>query len=389
MSDGQMQGEPPAAARPFRRGVFFIAGFDPNGAKYLYWLFRREMGTDNALEGRTASVGRMSEAEEGLAAWQIETADGGTPVVVDYTVMSPRRVVLDRYYLRNVFALIWAYLFAIYSLVLSGGYRRVLRLPVRTLIMTHYIILGVPGFFWLGAELAYWPMLLLRASAGEWVWMIVRATGGLVFLQALILVEGVLWLYFFVSAARLASLQGRGRAEAFDRMVDGWIDFVANRQAEKSYDEVLIVGHSVGSIQAVEMAERLHKDAAFAGRLSLLTLGSADMVLSYQNHASRFRAAIAAVATAPNLVWIEYFSPTDAICRGGTDPVAAAEIDLGGRPQAGPAMRSLNLHEMFTPLSLSRLPLNLVKQHLLYLCSGDRRSSYSYFRLICQAKRLE
>jgi hypothetical protein len=72
-------------SEPFRRAVFFIAGFDPNGAQYLYRLFRRELRRDNALYGRTTHHRR-----DGLAGWRIETADAGRPVTVDYTVLSPR-----------------------------------------------------------------------------------------------------------------------------------------------------------------------------------------------------------------------------------------------------------------------------------------------------------
>jgi hypothetical protein len=377
------------AARPFRRAVFFVAGFDPIGPKYLYWLFRREIGADNALEGRKTEIGRMTTDVDGLAHWRMETADRARPVAVDYTVLSPRQVVIDHYYARTVFGLIWAYLVAMYALFASGAYRRVLRLPLRPLILVHYIVLSVPGLFWAGAELAYWPMLLLPELGPE-LRLALRIAGGLVFLQAFVLLERVTWIYFFVSALRQAALQGWDRAAALDRMLEGWTRVVAERQARHGYDEVLLVGHSIGSIQAIEMAGRLLEDPAFAGtgRLSLLTLGSADMLLSYQSHARRFRAAMAKVATAPDLVWIEYYAPTDAICRGGGDPVAAAGIDLGGRRQTGPEMRRLDLHEMFTPASFNRLPFNLVKQHLLYLSSGDRRSSYSYFRLVCGAERL-
>ena len=93
---------------PFRRAVFFIAGFDPNGAQYLYWLFRRELGKDNALYGRTTNVGRLANDADGLPGWRIETADGGRTVIVDYTVLSPRKVVVENYYVRNVFRLIAA-----------------------------------------------------------------------------------------------------------------------------------------------------------------------------------------------------------------------------------------------------------------------------------------
>jgi hypothetical protein len=379
---------------PFRRAVFFIAGFDPNGAQYLYWLFRRELGKDNALYGRATAVGRLATDADGLPGWRIDTADGGRPVTVDYTVLSPRKVVVENYYVRDVFRLIAAYAYALIAFIRTGGLFFLHKAPLPAVIMVVYVILAVPGFFWIGTTLAFWPMLPVERAVGaplsEAWWLVGRLAGGFVFLQAIYLAEHVIWLYFFVSAFRMLALQAEGRAHALERMVAGWVRIVAARQAKESYDEALIVGHSIGSIQGIEMAEQLLRDPAFAGKncLALLTIGSADGLLSCQRNARRFRAVTAAVATAPDLVWVEYFAPTDAICRGWIDPVAFAGIDLGGRTQRGPAMRKLDLAAMFPGLNLRRVPVNLVKQHFLYLSAGDAKTDYSYFQTICRAGRL-
>jgi pimeloyl-ACP methyl ester carboxylesterase len=373
---------------PFRRAVFFIAGFDPNGAQYLYWLFRQEIGKDNALYGRTTEIGRLTSDADGLPGWRIETADAGRAVTVDYTVLSPRRVVVGNYYVRDVFRLIAAYVFVLFAFVRTGGILYLRKAPLPALLVVLYVILAVPGFFWIGTTLAHWPMLLLPDGTGEAWRLLGRVLGGLVFLQAVYLAERVIWLYFFVSALRMLALQAEGRAHALDRMVEDWARIVARRHGERRYDEVLVVGHSIGTIQGIEMAERLLRDPAFAGRLSLLTIGSADALLPCQRNATRFHAAIAAAATSPDLVWVEYWAPTDAICRGWIDPVAFAAIDLGGRPQRGPAMRKVDLGAMFPGLNPRRVPLNLVKQHFLYLSAGAAKTEYSYFKTICAAKRL-
>ncbi len=375
---------------PFRRAVFFIAGFDPNGAQYLYWLFRQEIGKDNALYGRRTNIGRLATDADGLPGWRIETEDANRPVAVDYTVLSPRAVIVGNYYVRDVFRLIGAYVYALFAFVLTGAILYLRKAPLPALTVLLYVLFAVPGFFWIGTTLAYWPMLLLPADIGDGWRLLGRLAGGLIFLQAVYLAERVIWLYFFVSALRMLALQAEGRAPALERMVDEWVRIVAARQAAARYDEVLVVGHSIGSIQAIEMAERLLGDPAFAGagRLSLLTIGSADALLSCQRNARRFHAATAAAATSPDLVWVEYFAPTDAICRGWIDPVAFAGIDLGGRAQRGPAMRKVDLAAMFPGPDLRRLPFNLVKQHFLYLSAGTAKTDYSFFKTICAATRL-
>src|SRR5262249_59188251 len=131
---------------PFRRAVFFIAGFDPNGAQYLYWLFRRELGKDNLLHRRTTSVGRLAADEDGLPSWRIETADGERPVSVDYTVLSPRSVVLGTYYVRDVFRLIAAYVYALICLFRSGGGRYLFYAPGPAPITLAHLFLARPHF---------------------------------------------------------------------------------------------------------------------------------------------------------------------------------------------------------------------------------------------------
>ncbi len=373
---------------PFRRAVYFIAGFDPNGAQYLYWLFRQEIGKDNALYGRATSIGRLGADADGLPGWRIETEDAGRPVTVDYTVLSPRQVVVGNYYVRDVFRLIAAYVLALFAFARSGGILYLRKAPLPAFLVLLYVILAVPGFFWIGTTLAHWPMLLLPDNVGAPWRLVGRLAGGLLFLQAVYLAERVIWLYFFVSALRMLTLQAAGRAHALDRMLEEWARIVAARQAANRYDEVLIVGHSLGSIQGIEMVERLLRDPACAGKLSLLTIGSADGLLSCQRNAKRFHAATAAAGTSPDLVWIEYWAPTDAICRGWIDPVSFAGIDLGGRPQRGPAMRKVDLGAMFPGLNPKRVPLNLVKQHFLYLTASAAKTEYSYFRTICAARRL-
>ncbi|MCW5771192.1 MAG: hypothetical protein KIT16_06115 [Rhodospirillaceae bacterium] len=368
-----------------------MAGFDPNGARYLYWLFRRELAKHGRVRGIAAEVSRLGMDEDRLPHWRIDTADGDTPVSVDYTVLSPRQAVLDHYYVRTVFGLVWAWMFAALALARSGAFRRILRLPAPTLALMLYVLFSVPVLFWAGAELAYWPLsLVLPYEASGVAWAASRVAGGLALLQLLLLAERVIWLYFFVSAVRLAALQARERATVLDRLVADWAGVVAARHARENYDEVLIVGHSVGTVQAVEMVERLLRQPAFAAtrRLSLLTLGSADMTLTFQRDARRFRASVAAAATAPDLTWIEYYSAADPICRGAADPVAAADIDLGGRKQTGPAMRAIDLRRMYAPSRIPHLPLDLVKQHLLYLSCSEQRDGYSYFSIICAAAGL-
>ena len=51
-------------------------------------------------------------------------------------------------------------------------------------------------------------------------------------------------------------------------------------------------------------------------------------------------------------------------------------------------MRKVDLAAMFPGFNVRRVPVNLVKQHFLYLSAGAVKTDYSYFQTICRAARL-
>ena len=75
-------------------------------------------------------------------------------------------------------------------------------------------------------------------------------------------------------------------------------------------EEIVLVGHSLGAVLAVDLLDRalqLWPQLGRSGtRMIFVSVGSSILKIGLHQGASRFRAALQRVAAAPGVVWGEY-----------------------------------------------------------------------------------
>lgn len=80
-------------------------------------------------------------------------------------------------------------------------------------------------------------------------------------------------------------------------------------------DELLLIGHSTGTMLAMSVMARALRKAPWLGTegpaLSLLTLGHSVPLLAFQPSSERFRRELALLSAHAPLCWIEYSAPAD------------------------------------------------------------------------------
>jgi hypothetical protein len=372
--------------RPFRRAVFYFAGFDNIGVQFYYSMFRRGMASVLFRERRRATVSRPAPVADGIELWTIRTEDAEAPVEVDYYFLSPRGLV-DTFQARDAFRAIGAWAFTAYAFIRHGIMVEAFRRYWPGALVLTYALLSIPAYFaagggaaWLLTSLAVpaaWP---LAAGAG--------VVGGLAAVQLGLRLDRRTFANYLLSAMRLTAAHALGRTRAMDDICESWADFIRNHPDRERWDEALVVGHSTGVTAAVDIVARLREDPQAARLpLSLLTLGSIEGVCCFRG-ARRQRAALAKLATAPDLVWVDYYSPWDFVSMNGYQTIASAGIDLGGAVQHGPRARMLDFREVMTPEAYRKLRFDIFRRHFQYLSAGDRPSDYCYFGLVSAPRRL-
>jgi len=180
---------------------------------------------------------------------------------------------------------------------------------------------------------------------------------------------------------------GTGQRADIDARLDSFGARIVEAVHQTAAQEVLIVGHSSGSILAVEVVARaLARDPDFGKHgpsVALLTIGAELPVVAYLRNAERFRQAIVRLATATSLLWVEYQAPQDVLNAYGFEPIRDLGLDLGGRPQTNPQIRSPTFKETLSPRTYRKLKWNFFRMHFQFLMPIEIPGEYDYPMIVC------
>jgi hypothetical protein len=150
-----------------------------------------------------------------------------------------------------------------------------------------------------------------------------------------------------------------------------------------SVDEILVVGHSLGAVLAIDLIDktlRLQPALGLGGpRVAFISIGSSILKIGLHRAASEFRAALARVATAPGVFWGDYQARVDIMNFYGTHPTAAMALKDG----AMPVVRFVEIGRMLEHATYRKMRLRFFRLHCQFISGNDRRAEYDYFMLTC------
>ena len=357
-----------------KRLVFQVGGYDPMSPEAAYRRFNREL---RRFETTWGVMARTTEAEvtpdEGR--WRVVTRGPDWAVETVYHLVRWDDVI-ESDWKRSDWRRIPSGLLAFADFLRNGA------------------LLGYLRSNWRYAGFFLYPYVLLAAMA------IVALVGGIAVgnLSSSALVGAALAAALFVGL-----LQWPGRRLFVQHLLDDWIfarcyihgehavlgprlDRVAKRLCEAARsgeaDEVLVLGHSLGAVLAIDLLDRALRLEPSLGQnrsaVTFISVGSSIPKIGLHRAAARFRAAVERVANAPAIFWGEYQALTDVMNFYKVDPVTA--MGLKGR---SPSIRQVRVKAMLHPASYRRIKRNLFRVHCQFVSANDRRAAYDYFMLIC------
>lgn len=357
-----------------RRLVFHLGGYDLMPPETVHRRFLRELRRFEATWGATAEVAPPIVSED-EASWRVLTQGPDWRVETEYRLLR-------------------------WDDVIAAASRRPewRRLPLGLSAFADFLSGGALwGYLrtnWRYAGFFLYPYLILAglgAAAAFAGWLAARFSG-----SSLLGIAAAL-------ACFAVSIRFPGRAFFLGHLLDDWIfarDYVRREDAvlgprldaaafrlcaaarAGEADEILVVGHSLGAVLAIDLLDRaLRRDPDLGRggtRVVLLTVGSSALKIGLHRHAMRFRAAVERVASAPAIFWGEYQALTDVMNFYKIDPVAA--MRLKGR---SPAIRQVRVRAMLEPAAYRRIKRNFFRVHCQFVSGNDRRAAYDYFMLVC------
>lgn len=370
---------PPMTDPVARRLAFHIAGYDPMSAETACHRFTRELRRFRTAWNVTADVGPLRVAED-VADWRVLTSGR------DWSVESEVRWLRWDDVMARLAGLSMpvrlARGFAAFGDFVQGGAFR-----------------SYAGHNWRYALFFLYPILLvaLFALAGIVVgWVATAATGWV----SLGIVLGV--------AAFVAALQWGRHGLRLDHLLDDWIfarehirepdpvlckrldrlaEDVVSAVRSGEFDEVLLIGHSLGAVLAIEIVDKALSRDPELGRgatvVSLATVGSSIPKLGFHRAAQPLRDMLGRVGASEGVTWVDYQAYVDVMNFHKLHPVRG--LGAGVR---GPLVRFVPIRKVLNPDYYRRIRKNLLRVHNQFVSGNDVRSVYDYFMLICGPRNL-
>jgi hypothetical protein len=172
------------------------------------------------------------------------------------------------------------------------------------------------------------------------------------------------------------------RRDDLKARISHFADLISNAASDKSADEVLIVGHSLGATFA---ADALGQSLGGEGReIAFATLGATIPKCTLHPDASWLRERIVDLARSPAVCWIEIQSRSDPISFFQVHPVSLARISDGDQLQgANPIVRRTKLREMLEPATYRKIRWRPLRLHYQCVSANERKAAYDFFMMIC------
>ncbi len=351
-----------------RRLVLFFPGFEPLGAEAHRGRFAYAADKTGKTYGVDFSCSALSDRPSGLPGFSVSAKGSGWQTDTDVAVFDWSHI-LERFEQRNVFVRLFRGILALVALIANGTLTRYLRTSWRY------------GFFF------FYPLLLLTACAS------IGLFAGAIAARYL----GLGWPYLIVGiAAALAAFYLASRQAHLLLMMDDWdfADRVAGRtdadiEALKAafakrlasectgnrYDEVLVIGHSLGCVFAINaMAASGLRDVK---KPSLMTVGSSLLKVALHPKADWLRHDIGVLTTA-KVQWLDVQSLTDVISFFRSNPATSAGVSAGLMPKT----TAIRFKHMLLPDSYRRGKFNLFRTHRQFVLGAERRYFYSMHMIV-------
>lgn len=360
------------------RLVVQIHGYQLTGPERFFQRFARDLATFGATWSVQTRIGTPLFGPW-QAQWSAETLADNWRTRTDYRLIRVDDVIAERHarpLLTRFRQGILGLLDFVFDRAIIRYFRYSWRYALFTLAPLAMIVGAALAGIGLGHVLAAWTGITLGAVAGFAVFAGLIALAG--------------WrghLFTLLEDWAFASILVRRLEPAIALRLEHGAQEVSADIASGQYDEILLIGHSLGAALILHLSEMV-LDQSQTGkvvpnsalpRLAILTIGSSVLKIALHGKATSIRRATKAVTDSPRVVWGEYHAPQDIMNFPRVDPAEAMGI-VARHP---PIFRKAVFRQALDAEGFKRMNANHFLRHNQFYKAGTRRSTYEYFLFVC------
>ena len=362
-----------------KRGFLCIGGYEPIDAEWWYRRFERELKRFEATWNAQATMSPPVISEDSaLAGWKIDTKGENWRTETEYRLLRWDDFVTADF-ARSDLERVPMGIAALLDFVFSGAAIRYFIVSVRY------------GFFFLYPFVILAGIVAAAIFAPKLLALLGLPIPGLVaFVLSIAVFVGLMYLlgrvlllnYMFDDWIFAAQFVHRSRP-GLDERLDRFAREIVTCAKDTSCDEVIVSAHSLGGALIMDVLDRALKLDPQLGqhgpKLWLMATGSSLLKVALHPKAKWLREAVARVADAKGIDWIEYQAIVDVISFYKVNPVVA----MGLSERRNPIVQKVKIRDMLAPETYKRFWGNFFRLHRQWSMGNERRYFYDYYQVIC------
>lgn len=384
-------------ANATNRHVFFICGYDWKDWQYYASLFQRELDRHCAVTGAKAELGKPEKSADGVSVtWRARVTRGEGAVVKtvyefllwDHVIEPIRKTPLPK----KLFLM----LVALLDNVVTGTLFKMAAMNWRFALYWLYPIVMLTGLVALGAVVGSLSFdIIAGAGINDWVAATAGIGAGIAVFYGLLAVaemRGALIL-MLLDALIFNLFHVRRKVPEMNTRIEQWGRRVAKATRDPALDEVMVVGHSWGTVHAVEIGAGLARDHQPAGQagpaVSVMTIGATTPAIARHPSAGWLRRSVGDLARSPHILWIEYQAKKDFINFPDIDIVAGSGVTLPISERHATCFAHVRFRELLNAEFYNTIHKNLFRLHFQFLMANDFAGlDYDFFDIVTGTRTL-
>jgi hypothetical protein len=176
-----------------------------------------------------------------------------------------------------------------------------------------------------------------------------------------------------------------GKIPELDERIREFASYMVEKIRASDADEVLLVGHSVGTILSIPLVAemtRLDPELGLRGpAFGLVSLGNCIPLVSLLPGSQAFRDRLREVATAPGVRWLDFSARRDGACVPQIDPLQVSGISRPEGIPVRPLQLPVRIVRMYSPESYARIKKDIFRVHFQYIMAGELLTDYDFFAI--------
>lgn len=366
-----------------KRLVFYFSGFDPRGASHYHKLYAEESKKQAAINGLNLEVGERHRVHRLASAWSIKCRDSGTETDYEFLRWDD---IIRRHWPRNEWQLFKAIIPSYWEFIKANWFWRLYKVSWTSALTVIYPIVCFIGLLVVGFLLAGLVLYLPVALGLSW-WLGVMPAAVLLAISFKVgrWVDGYLHGRWQIRTHCAMQQWGYGCIPELDQRIDEFAEYIIKKMRSRDADEVLVVGHSAGTILGTALVAKMLQLEPNLGRgataFAFASLGNCLPLVTFLPGGEKLRCDLKLVASDSHAGWFDFSARRDGACVSVGDLVTMSGVSRTEGAPCKPIRVPVSLVKMFSPEVYSRIKKDLFRVHFQYIMAADKLTDYDYFAL--------